>query len=253
MKDEVRRLGNLRRASDGQASVTVTGVGKEKAVAAVSSLLNDGPRPSLIRSIGFAGALSDDLSVGDLVLARQVMSTDGSPPLQIDLRLFQQAENAILENAIPYVRRDTLTADRLVRTRDERERLAKEFHAQAVSLEDYWVCQAASNAGIPFASVRAISDTTDQELPPYVEELMLQREARRGMRVILNAIARPARLPTLISLAGAARKAQKSLETFTKTFVAQAAPLLVIPAKAGTHGGGAGWGPPSPPCGGTTP
>ena len=222
MKDEVRRLGSLKRTSRGHASVTVTGVGKEKALAAAASLLNDGAKPSLVLSIGFSGALSDYLSVGDLVLARRLLSTDGSPPLTIDLRLFQQAENAILENAIPYVRRDTLTTGQLVRTRSEREKLAKEFNAQAVSLEDYWICRAASQAGVPFVSVRAISDTTSQELPPYVEEIMLQREARRGMLVILNSLARPGRLPKLMSLAKGAKKAQKSLETFTKTFVDQA-------------------------------
>ena len=222
MKDEVRRLGNLHRSSNGQASVTVTGIGKDKALAAVSSLLESNPKPSLILSIGFAGALSDQLSVGDLVLARRLISTDGSPTLQIEPRLFQQAEDAILVNAIPFVRRDSLTADRLVRTPDKRERLAKEFHAQAVSLEDYWVCSAASRAGVPFVSVRAITDTTGQFLPPYVEEIMLQREARQGMGLIFNTLAKPGRLPTLMALAGSAKKAQKSLETFTKTFVNQA-------------------------------
>ena len=223
MKDEVRSLGNLRKKTRGRASVTVTGVGKDKAVAAVAALLSETSAPSMILSIGFAGALHDYLDVGDLVLARRVLSTDGSPPLDIDLRLFQLAENAILENALPYVRRDTLTADRLVRTREERERLGLEYVAQAVSMEDYWVCRAASRAGVPFASVRAISDATSQEIPPYVEEIMRQREARRGMRVILNSLGKPARLPKLMSLASGARKAQKSLEVFAKTFVEQVA------------------------------
>lgn len=222
MKDEVRRLGSLKRSSRGRASVTVTGVGKEKALAAISSLLNDDPRPSLVLSIGFAGSLSDELSIGDLVLAKRLLSTDGSPPLKIDSRLFQQAEDAILENAMPFVRRDTLTTDRLVRTINERERLAREFHAQAVSLEDYWVCSAAARAGVPFVSVRAITDTTHQDLPPYIEEIMLQREARQGMRVILNSLAKPGRLPKLMSLASGAKKAQKSLDVFAKTFVTQA-------------------------------
>lgn len=222
MKDEVRRLGSLKRSSNGRASVTVTGVGKAKALASISSLLNDDPRPSLVLSIGFAGSLSDELSIGDLVLAKRLLSTDGSPPLRTDSRLFQQAEEAILENAMPFVRRDTLTTDRLVRTITERERLAREFHAQAVSLEDYWVCSAAARSGVPFVSVRAISDTTHKELPSYVEEIMLQREARQGMRVILNSLAKPGRLPQLMSLAQDAKKAQKSLDIFAKTFVTQA-------------------------------
>lgn len=231
MKDEIRRLGSLKRSSDGQASVTITGVGKEKAIAAVSDLLNDNPRPSLVLSVGFAGSLSDDLSVGDLVLARRVLSADGSPPLDVDPRLFQRAEDAILVNVIPFVRRDTLTADRLVRTRGERESLAHKFHAQAVSMEDYWICSAADQAGVPFVSVHAISDTTDQEIPPYVEELMLQREARQGMRVILNSLAKPGRLPKLMSLAKGAKKAQKSLHAFATTFVNQAV-LKEVPATA---------------------
>ena len=51
---------------------------------------------------------------------------------------------------------------------------------------------------------------------------MLQREARRGMGLIFNTLAKPGRLPTLMALASSAKKAQKSLETFTKTFVTQA-------------------------------
>ena len=222
MKDEVRKLGNLKRISNGNASVTITGVGGDKAFAAPTSLLAGSPRPSLLLSIGCAGALSDDLRVGDLVLARRVLSTDGSPPLQIDRRLFQLAENAILENALPYVRRDSLTADRLIRTPDERDRLAKEHVAQAVSLEDYWVCSAAFQANIPFISVRAISDTTDTELPPYLEEIMYQQDARQGIRIVFSSLARPLRLKTLMALAGNARRAQKSLGTFTRTFVEQA-------------------------------
>ena len=81
MKDEVRRLGSLKRTSKGHASLTVTGVGKEKALAAAASLLDGDSKPSLVLSIGFSGALSDDLDIGDLVLARRLLSTDGSPPL----------------------------------------------------------------------------------------------------------------------------------------------------------------------------
>ena len=79
MKDEVRRLGSLRRTAKGQASVTVSGVGKEKALAAASSLCDGDSPPSLVLSIGFSGALSDDLSVGDLVLARRLLSTGRLP------------------------------------------------------------------------------------------------------------------------------------------------------------------------------
>ena len=60
MKDEVARLGGLSRRSKGRAQITVTGVGKDKVIAAMETLLQGEPYPSLVLSLGFSGALSDD-------------------------------------------------------------------------------------------------------------------------------------------------------------------------------------------------
>jgi nucleoside phosphorylase len=222
MKDEVLRLGSLGRRSKGKIGVTVTGVGKDNAVAATELLFGGSPRPSLVLSLGFSGALSDDLNTGDLVLARRVHLLDSATVLKVDNRCYQLAEEAIHEKVLPYVRRDTLTVPKLVRTRVERERLAQAYNAQAVSMEDYWICNAALRAGVPFLSVKAVLDMTSRELPPYVEEIMWQRERRQGLSIIFGSLAHPLRIPTLLSLARAARKAQKSLDIFTRAFVGKA-------------------------------
>ena len=222
MKDEVRRLRSLDRHTKGKVGVTVTGVGRDKAVAATELLFSGSPRPSFVLSLGFSGALSDDLNTGDLVLARHLHLLDGASSLDVDNRYYQLAEEAIHENVLPYVRRDTLTVPKLVRTRSERERLAQAYNAQAVSMEDYWICNAAAMAGVPFLSVKAVLDTTNQELPPYVEEIMWQRERRQGMKIIFGSMAHPLRIPTLLSLGHAARKAQRSLDIFTRAFVGKA-------------------------------
>ena len=132
MKDEVARLGGLSRRSKGRAHVTVTGVGKDKVVATMETLLQGKPYPSLVLSLGFAGALSDDLNTGDLILARNLYLVESDGVLEVDNRYYQLAERAINENVLPYVRRDTLTVPNIVRTQAERERLAQTYSAQAV-------------------------------------------------------------------------------------------------------------------------
>ncbi len=223
MKDEVAQLGGLSRRSKGRVSITVTGVGKDKVVAAAADLFRQGKRPALALSLGFSGALSDDLNTGDLVLARNLRLLDSDSALRVDNRCFQLAEEAIHLNALPYVRRDTLTVPNVVRTQSERERLAQAYNAQAVNMEDYWIGDAAAKAGVPFISVRSVLDMTHQELPPYVEEMMWQREQRHGFRVIVGSLARPGRIPTLLSLADRAKRARRSLGRFTRSFVEIAA------------------------------
>ena len=222
MKDEVARLGGLSRRSKGMAQVTVTGVGKDKVIAAMETLLQGEPYPSLVLSLGFSGALSDDLNTGDLVLARNLYLVESDGVLEVDNRYYQLAERAINENVLPYVRRDTLTVPNIVRTQAEREHLAQTYNAQAVNMEDYWVCSAAARAGVPFLSVRAVLDMTHQEIPLWVEEIMWQRERRQGLRILFSSLARPIRIPKLLSLARGVKTAQKTLVDFSRSFVSKA-------------------------------
>ena len=222
IREEVTSLRSLNRKTKGMVRITVAGVGKEKVIAATNHLVNADPKPSLVMSMGFSGALTNDLHTGDLVLARKVFLADSESYLETTTRYYNMAEKAINDNTLPYVRRDSLTVPGLVRTLDERERLAQIYSCQAVNMEDYWVCSTASQAGVPFLSVRAVLDRADQELPKYIEEIMWQKERRQGLRIILGSMARPLRVPRLLILARQAKIAQKSLNTFTRSFVAAA-------------------------------
>ena len=222
MKEEVASLGSLKRCSKGKAQVTVAGVGKEKAFSATEGLLQRKPRPSLVLSLGFSGSLSDDLHTGDLVLARKVFLAESGSFLEVSAEHYRLAEEAINENGLPYVRRNSLTVPNIVRTRAEKDNLARTYNVHTVNMEDYWVGSAAAQAGVPFLSVRAVLDMACQELPPYVEELVWNKERRQGLGVVLGSLARPARIPKLLSLAKQAQTAQKSLGAFARSFVAKA-------------------------------
>ena len=68
-----------------------------------------------------------------------------------------------------------LTVDALVRTAKERRRLAEEHGAMAVDMETFAVAGVCRQERIRFLSVRAISDTVDDELPDDIEHLMQQQ------------------------------------------------------------------------------
>jgi len=75
---------------------------------------------------------------------------------------------------------------------------------------------------VPFLSVRAILDRANQELPSYIEDLVRKKDRGLALRVVLSSLARPTRIPGLLRLARQARRAQKSLATFARLFVAKA-------------------------------
>ena len=222
MKEEVAHLGDLGKHFNGKAAVTVTGVGKEKVQSTMEGLLSGERRPSLVLAVGFSGALTDDLYTGDLVLARKVFLSKSDASIEVSGKYSRMAEDAINESAMPYVHRDSITVPNVVRTRAEKDELAQTYRVQVMDMEDYWVGLAATQAGVPFLSVRAVLDMAHQELPTYIEELLLKKEQGQGLRVVLGSLARPVRIPKLLSLAKQSQRAQKSLGAFARTFVAKA-------------------------------
>ena len=221
MKDEAPQLKNLSLHQESKAQVTMTGVGKKRVLTTVTNLLESSPLPDLVLSLGFSGALSDQLNTGDLILPRKIVLAETGALVETSNEYYTLAEKAINEKALPYVRRDSVTVPNLVRTRAEKEELAQRYNCQAVNMEEYWVGFAAYQARVPFISVRAILDMTHQELPSFLEELIFSEESRRGIRIIFGSLARPSRLPKLIALAKQSKTAQKSLDAFTSSFVAK--------------------------------
>lgn len=219
MKDEVAPFNRFVERYKDSVYVKVTGIGKSQVLSAAESIFRDYDHPTLVLSIGFCGALSDELKIGDLILARKLYLFDSDDALSVDNRYYQLAEQSILENRLPYVRRDSLTVPKMIRTPEEKNNLALSYHAQAVNMEDYWICSIAAQSGVPFLSVRAILDTANQQIPEYVEDLMWQRERRHGIQLLCSFLSKPVRIPQLLSLSHSVKKAQNSLNRFTRSFI----------------------------------
>lgn len=144
-------------------AVIVSGVGLASAKRGAERLL-DGHRPRLLVSAGFAGALDPDLNRNDLVVPRSVADLSGET-IEIDGDLTGDA---------PVIRRvgKLLLVDRVITESAEKSRLRHEHGADLIDMETFGVAVAARDRGVPFVSLRVVSDDARSELPPEVARLL---------------------------------------------------------------------------------
>ena len=146
--------------------LVLTGMGKRRAEEAARIVLERSPL-SMLLSVGFCGALSADLRVGDLVLCQRLVSYDGDPRsasvisdpglVQAFLRL-DTRNKAIIAGT-------SLVVDRIIRLPEEKKSLRASTGADVIDMESYWIGQICKQKGIPFLALRAVSDQADDLLP----------------------------------------------------------------------------------------
>jgi adenosylhomocysteine nucleosidase len=151
---------------------------------------------------GYAGALAEDLHVGDIVLADEVADLHGN--------VWRTTWGGTIPPALPAQRGRLLTVDALTATPDDRRRLAEQCQALAVDMESAVFAARCTQAAIPFACVRAVSDEAATVLSPALVS-MLSGGTASPWRVLLTLARRPGMLPELLRLARDTRLASKRL------------------------------------------
>lgn len=151
---EVWRHDNLLSGKIDEHEVTIlhTGVGAKNCNARLEILLHK-TRPSLVISSGFAGAVVEELVVGDLVLARNFS----------DPALLANAER-ILRDWEPRVVK-LFTSTSIIDSVAERNQIARAADAAAVDMETGAIADVCKIHGVPLLSLRIISDTISQPFP----------------------------------------------------------------------------------------
>ena len=220
-----REVSRLRRTLDGlpeaAAQLHVTGVGKERALEGLKSLLDSHPRPQCILSLGFAGALREDLETGDLVVSQRLHGGQGSFA-EADTHLLSLAREVLESPGAPrHFLADTLTVSQTVSSPREKRALALASGAWVSDMEDFWLGQEANQRGIPFLSVRAVLDTSRQRLPPFVGALGDKRPLSQALHVVAHSVANPRHVTGLVKLSRQVGAAQESLAIFGLFFIAR--------------------------------
>lgn len=144
MKREARIVG-------AQARVCQRGIGLDQA-------LREGGEAVI--SFGLCGALDPRLKVGDLVIGEAV--TDGDRRYDCDAPW-----TAALGETLPRSRRGLFWADgEMITGVEEKTRLLETTGAIAADMESHIAARAAQAHGVPFAIVRAVSDSAATAIPP---------------------------------------------------------------------------------------
>jgi adenosylhomocysteine nucleosidase len=191
--------------------VVETGVGPANVARALDWLLTN-PKfgavpyePSLLIFAGFAGALTESLHIGDIVLADEIVDEAGN-----SWRTTWPAEPLLGDWTPPIQRGRLLSANHLIGSAQEKRRLGQQCQAIAVEMESAVFAERCSRAALPFACVRAISDEFDTPLSPVLTTL-LSGGSVSPWRMLKALGRRPGMLPELLRLARDTKRASRQL------------------------------------------
>jgi adenosylhomocysteine nucleosidase len=222
--------------------VAVTGLDREARIIArpeITTVIGGGDRCALemrvrsaidagarrVLSIGICGGLTSSLSVGDCVIATEIVA--GSERLATNV-----AWTRDLAAQVPGAKLGVIAgSDAIVFDRSARRRLHDKTSAVAVDMESHVAAKIAHEHCLPFAALRVVSDTHRQPLPPAALVAMLPN-GKINVRAVLRSLAlRPTQIPVLIRTAWEAEKAFQAL--FRCRHVLAAAPADAIAAAGG--------------------
>jgi nucleoside phosphorylase len=169
-----------------------TGVGRERCEHTIETFLST-TKPRLLISSGFAGAVSESLQVGDVIVAEN----------------FSDAELASRAKA----RRVKLfTADAMIDSVEERNEIARELGADAVDMETEVIAHACAAHSIPMLSLRVISDTAREPFPaPPAVLFDVTRQRPNYARLLFFLIRNPKRVADLVRFANQVSRARANL------------------------------------------
>jgi adenosylhomocysteine nucleosidase len=204
------RLGNV------PVVLAATGEGARRARRGLAALC-DAHRPGAVVGMGVAGALTQELSVFDILVARRVLGEGAEAPPP-------DAAMASRALAIPGAREATfLTVAAPVVSRAARGALAASVDGDgapvAVDMESAAWAREASERRIPYALLRVVNDGADDELPRYLSRCMDAEGGIRRSRVALAALADPASIPALLMLRRRVREASGRLAAFVEHYL----------------------------------
>ena len=206
----LRRLRNKTRADrngiriirgnidDREIEILHTGVGEKVCRERLEKFLQD-QQFDLLISAGFAGALNEELRVGDLLLARNFST-------------FDLDERRSLFSSLPVHIGDLLTVPALIDSREERNNMANESGAAAVDMETKFIARACAAHALALLSLRVISDTPRNLFPAPPDVLFdIERQQTRVLKLTKYFLAHPNRLPRLTQFARRIAHARKVL------------------------------------------
>lgn len=215
-----RELSSLRRAADPRLALLETGEGIENARRAIGSWL-DAETPRAVVGMGFAGALSDSLKVGDLVIARESRSrgeTVAASQVMLEAAGRAQGNGSVLRFGV------TVTVNEVVCRAEGKRELAMTLApgvVGCVDMESAAIAGLCAQRGIPFVVARCISDLYAEDLPVDFNRCRGADGRISNWKVVVSALRRPASLGALWQLRRRSTDCSQKLAAFVGGLVTE--------------------------------
>jgi adenosylhomocysteine nucleosidase len=199
-----------------------SGMGPDNAATATRLLIDIG-KPDLILNFGFAGSLTPQLDVGDIVLADRLLFMHGrlfseQSGLGSDL---DRRQTDVQEKCGCLIHQGSFVTTRNITSKKEiAGRLPTGVGKAVVEMETAAVAQVTNKEKIPLIALRAISDDFDDELGFSLDEFCDKDLNLQKWRVMLTLAKKPWIIPQLIRLARNTKHAGGKLATAVAGLIA---------------------------------
>lgn len=134
-----------------------TGIGPEKASGALKIFLQRYPIDCLI-NFGSAGMIDQRLELGQVFLADEIVDVTTGRALKTNLQMTEAINDFLTVQNKNHRRGRLLTSPEPILKKIQRKKLLDEFGGGAVDMEAYALAVITHRFGIPFASLKMISD-----------------------------------------------------------------------------------------------
>jgi nucleoside phosphorylase len=174
--------------------------------------------PDVVISSGFAGALRPVYGPGTILAARRVFDD------HFDRHVAPESDRSLLGSATEQGAAPVgafYTADTICLTAHDKRLLAP--RADAVEMESHIIMSCAQRELVPAIALRAVSDTSNEDLPFDFNKVLTDGGQVSFSRVLGQVALGPRSLRALVRLAAQSRVVAQSLGRFLDTYVARVA------------------------------
>lgn len=180
------------RISGAPVLLVASGDGAARASASVSFLLREFPVSFLV-GVGAAGALVPSLEAGEIVVASHVVDESGETPAP-DASLIARAAALGAKPAT------LVSTARPICSSKEKSAVAVRFGvadsaSAVVDMESAAWARVAASRGVPFALLRAVSDTFEESLPEFLSSSLSRDGSVDRAAVFRRLVLHPGALP----------------------------------------------------------
>jgi nucleoside phosphorylase len=169
-----------------------SGIGLKRAMAATRTLLA-ATNPQLLVCFGIAGAVNDDLQIGDVVVVDRTCLLEKGVPGQFQplTRLSDKAWRAAAQALQLHGAR--LLSGTAITTRGSQvvQLQVKDIANPVLEMETFGIAQVAAEKGIPLMSIRSISDGPQSPIPFDLDVMMDEQYNFRIGKIFTAVLRRP--------------------------------------------------------------